>query len=62
MSLIGLLFVFQNWFARGAFLGLTVFLSLIELLVAFLQAYIFTMLTELYFGMAVEEHDHEHAH
>jgi F-type H+-transporting ATPase subunit a len=62
MSLIGLLFVFQNWFARGAFLGLTVFLSLIELLVAFLQAYIFTMLTALYFGMAVEEHDHEHAH
>jgi F-type H+-transporting ATPase subunit a len=56
------LFVFQNWFARGAFLGLTVFLSLIELLVAFLQAYIFTMLTALYFGMAVEEHDHEHAH
>ena len=62
MSLIGLLFVFQNWFARGAFLGLTVFLSLIELLVAFLQAYIFTMLSALYFGMAVEEHEHEHEH
>jgi len=36
---------------------LTFFLSLIELLVAFLQAYIFTMLTALYFGFAVEEHD-----
>jgi F-type H+-transporting ATPase subunit a len=57
MSLIGLLFIFNNWFARGAFLGLTFFLSLIELLVAFLQAYIFTMLTALYFGFAVEEHD-----
>ena len=58
MSLIGLLFLFQNWFARGAFLGLTLFLSIIELLVAFLQAYIFTMLSALYFGMAVEEHEH----
>ena len=57
MSLIGLLYVFTNWFARGAFLGLTLFLSIIELLVAFLQAYIFTMLTALYFGGAVAEHD-----
>lgn len=62
MSLIGLVFVFNNWIARGSFLGLTLFLSIIELLVAFLQAYIFTMLSALYFGMAVEEHEHEHHH
>ena len=62
MSLIGLLFVFHNWFARGAFLGLTLFLSVIELLVAFLQAYIFTMLSALYFGFAVEEHDENDDH
>lgn len=60
MSLIGLLFIFHNWFARGAFFGLTIFLSLIELLVAFLQAYIFTLLSALYFGFAVEEHDDHH--
>lgn len=60
MSLIGLLYVFNNWFAKGAFLGLTLFLSIIELLVAFLQAYIFTMLTALYFGGAVVEHDDHH--
>ena len=59
-SLISLLFVFQNWGAKGAFLGLTLFLNIIELLVAFLQAYIFTMLTALYFGFAVEEHDEHH--
>lgn len=58
MSLIGLLFIFHNWFARGAFLGLTLFLSIIEFFVALLQAYIFTMLSALYFGMAVEEHGH----
>ena len=59
-SLISLLFVFHNWGAKGAFLGLTLFLNIIELLVAFLQAYIFTMLTALYFGFAVEEHDEHH--
>lgn len=57
MSLISLMFIFDNIGAKGAFYGLTIFLSLIELLVAFLQAYIFTMLSALYFGMAVEEHD-----
>jgi len=41
---------------------LTLFISLIELLVAFLQAFIFTMLSSLFIGMAVEEHDHDHAH
>ena len=34
----------------------TVFMSLLELLVAFIQAYVFTLLSALYFGMAVEEH------
>ena len=57
MSLIGLIYAAQHWLANGAFFGLTLFLGVIELLVAFLQAYIFTMLTALYFGSAVEEHD-----
>ena len=39
-------------------LVLTLFISLIEILVAFLQAFIFTMLSSLFIGMAVEEHDH----
>lgn len=60
ISIIGLIFVFGAWGAKGAFFGLTFFLSIIELLVAFLQAYIFTMLSALYFGSAVEEHDEHH--
>jgi len=32
-------------------------IAIIELLVAFLQAYIFTMLSALYFGFASEEHE-----
>ena len=60
MSLISLVFFATNLFAFGSFFGLTLFLGVIELLVAFLQAYIFTMLTALYFGAAVEEHHDEH--
>ena len=39
----------------------TLFLSLIELLVAFLQAFIFTLLTAMYIGSAVED-NHEADH
>jgi len=34
----------------------TVFMSLLELLVAFIQAYVFTLLSALYFGLATAEH------
>ncbi len=37
-----------------------VFMGLLELLVAFIQAYVFTLLSALYFGMAIEEHHKEH--
>lgn len=60
MTLLGLIVVFQNWIAGPAFIGFTIFISFIELLVAFLQAYIFTLLSALYIGMAVEEHDDHH--
>ena len=58
MSIIGLIFVFGSWLIAPAFFELTLVLSLLEVLVAALQAYIFTMLTALYFGSAVEEHEH----
>ncbi len=62
MSIIGLIFIFKNWIGGSLTFLLAFFLSLIELLVAALQAYIFTMLSALYFGFAVEEHEHEEAH
>ena len=34
----------------------TIFMMMLELLVAFIQAYVFTLLSALYFGMATEEH------
>lgn len=60
MSIIGLMFIFKNWLGGSLTFLLAFFLSLIELLVAALQAYIFTMLSALYFGFAVEEHDEAH--
>lgn len=62
MSLIGIMVVMKT--ELGAFgsttlsFVLSMFITLIEVLVAFLQAYIFTMLSALFIGMAVEEHDH----
>jgi len=35
------------------------FMTLLELLVAFIQAFVFTLLSAIYIGMAVEEHHHE---
>ncbi|AOW21052.1 F0F1 ATP synthase subunit A [Urechidicola croceus] len=57
MSIIGMMFIFKNWIGSPLSFGLAFALSLLELLVAALQAYIFTMLSALYFGSAVEEHD-----
>ena len=62
MSLIGLMFIFHNWLGSSLSFMLSFAISLIEILVALLQAYIFTMLSALYFGSAVEEHHHEEAH
>ena len=62
MSLIGLMFIFKSWLGSPLSFGLAFAISLIELLVALLQAYIFTMLSALYFGFASETHDHAEDH
>lgn len=43
-----------------AAIPLSLFMMALELLVAFLQAFIFTMLSATYFGMALEEPHHDH--
>lgn len=65
MSLIGLMFIFKSWLGSSLSFMLSFIISIIEILVALLQAYIFTILSALYFGSAVQEHHHddeEHAH
>jgi len=66
MSLIALMITLKKQFgpvgSTGLSLLLALFISVIEILVAFLQAFIFTMLSSLFIGMAVEEHEHDHDH
>ena len=61
MSLIALMILLKSAFgvvgATSISLGLSLFITVIELLVAFLQAFIFTMLSSLFIGMSVEEHE-----
>jgi F-type H+-transporting ATPase subunit a len=58
LSLISLIFIFKTAWMATVSVPFVVFMDCIELLVAFLQAFIFTMLTSLFIGMAVEEHHH----
>jgi len=56
LSLISLIFVFKSLAIAPVSLAFVLFMNVLELLVAFLQAFIFTLLTALFIGMAVEEH------
>jgi len=60
MSILALMFIFKSWVGGPLSFGLAFVLSILELLVAVLQAYIFTMLSALYFGSAAEEHEDHH--
>jgi len=70
LSLVSLIFILgDNGNSVGGAIGGTsiavpfvLFMNALELLVAFLQAYIFTLLSAIFIGMALEEHHHEEAH
>ncbi len=65
-SLISLIFVASNngvnalagWSVAPISVAFVLFIFLIEILVAFLQAYIFTLLSAVFIGLAVKEEDH----
>ena len=58
VSLISIIFIFESLGWAAFSVPMTLFISVLEILVAFLQAYIFTMLAAMYIGMAVEEPHH----
>jgi len=69
LSLVGMIFIFANMAGTGAGLGVSVlssafmlFMNFLEMFVAALQAYIFTILSAVFIGQALEEHHHEEAH
>ncbi|MDX9931629.1 MAG: F0F1 ATP synthase subunit A, partial [Bacteroidales bacterium] len=55
LSLISLIFIFQNLGIAPVSVVFVLFMDVLELLVAALQAYIFTLLTSLFIGLAVQE-------
>lgn len=66
ISILGLIFIFADFFGDIAgysvsvlSVSLTVVLYALKTFVALLQAYIFTLLTAVFIGMAAEEHHHE---
>ena len=56
LSLISLTFIFQSFTVGILSTVIILFISLIELLVATIQAYVFTLFSSMYIGMAMEEH------
>lgn len=68
LSFFSLIFIFGEMSPGVGFgvsivsVAFVIFMTLLELLVAFLQAYVFTLLSAIYFGAALEEHDNHHEH
>lgn len=57
LALLGLIFILKTYFVIPVSIGFALFIYLLEILVALIQAYIFTMLSSLFIGMAVHQ-DH----
>ncbi|MEI7484928.1 MAG: F0F1 ATP synthase subunit A, partial [Ignavibacteriota bacterium] len=55
LSLIGLIFI-MNWAGVAIAIPFTLFIYFLELFVALLQAYIFTMLSVIFINMAMHQH------
>ncbi len=59
LSLVGLIFYFKSFVVSPISVGFSVFMYLLETLVALLQAYIFTILTAVFTGLAIGDHGHD---
>jgi F-type H+-transporting ATPase subunit a len=68
LGFMSLIFIFGNMNVAAGYgvsvlsIAFGVFMTLLELLVAFIQAYVFSLLSSIYFGMAMEEHEHTEEH
>ena len=69
IAILGLIFIFGDMYGPTAGYGVSVFsvimtavLYILKLFVALLQAYIFTLLSAVFIGMALEDHSHDEEH
>ncbi|MEN8124956.1 MAG: F0F1 ATP synthase subunit A [Bacteroidota bacterium] len=60
LSLVSLIFIFKTVAIAPVSGAFVIFMSVLEMLVAALQAYVFTLLSALFIGQAVADHDHGH--
>ncbi|HEX8039410.1 MAG TPA: F0F1 ATP synthase subunit A [Chryseosolibacter sp.] len=58
LSLLALTFVFASYWVGLGSTFMVLFISLIEILVAAIQAYVFTLFSALYIGLSTAEHEH----
>lgn len=58
LSLVSLIFIMEKIYISGVSILLGIFIYILELLVAFIQAYVFTLLSALLIGQAGEEEHH----
>lgn len=58
LALMSLIFVFETIAVAPVSVAFSLFIGIIEIIVTAIQAYIFTVLSALYFGMATEEEHH----
>jgi len=62
LTLMGLIFFFHSFVVAPISILFAIFIYSLELLVVFLQAYIFTMLTAVFTGLVLGDHVHEEGH
>ncbi len=62
LGFIALAFIFESYAIGVASTLMVTFINLIELLVATIQAYVFTLFSAMYIGGAVAEHAHDDHH
>lgn len=53
LSFISMIFIFESFLISPIAVGFALFINLLEVFIAFLQAYIFTLLTSLFMGMSI---------
>ena len=53
LSFISMIFIFESFLISPVAVGFALFINLLEVFIAFLQAYIFTLLTSLFMGMSI---------
>jgi len=62
LAFISLVFIFESYAIGILSTVMVTFINIIELLVATIQAYVFTLFSAMYIGGAVAEHAHEDHH